>query len=110
ITVSMELEKYLQSFERIANKRGWKVNPDRELVIDFAKSLLENRKKYGIAICPCRLATGRREVDKLIICPCVYAEEDIKEFGRCYCGLYQRDEKDYSSVAVPDRHAKFYLE
>lgn len=105
-----EVEKYLQIFERVAKQRGWKVNPDKEIVMDFAKGLLENKKKFGIAICPCRLTTGKREVDKLIICPCVYAADDIKVFGRCYCGLYQRDEHDYSSIAVPDRHAKFYLE
>uniref|UniRef100_A0A7J2THQ4 ferredoxin:thioredoxin reductase n=1 Tax=Archaeoglobus fulgidus TaxID=2234 RepID=A0A7J2THQ4_ARCFL len=103
-----EVERYLGIFERVASKKGWKLNPDRSILIDFAKSLIENRKKYGIAICPCRLPTGNREIDKLIICPCVYAEEDIREFGRCYCGLYQRDDGDYSAVVVPDRHAKYY--
>lgn len=105
-----EIEKYLQIFEKVAKQRGWRVNPDREIVIDFAKGLIENRKRFGIPICPCRLATGKKEVDKLIICPCVYAVDDIREFGRCYCGLYQRDDRDYTTVVVPDRHVKFYLE
>lgn len=106
----MEVEEYLKIFERVAKKNNWKLNPDRDLVLDFARGLIENKKKYGIAICPCRLSTGKKEIDRLIICPCVYAKEDVEKYGRCYCGLYQREEIDLSSVVVPDRHAKYYLE
>lgn len=106
----MDVKDYLQIFENIAKRRGWKLNPDRELIIEFAKGLIENKKRFGLAICPCRLATQKKEIDRLIICPCVYAEEDIKKYGRCYCGLYQREEGDFSAVIVPDRHAKFYLD
>jgi ferredoxin-thioredoxin reductase catalytic subunit len=102
-------EDYLKVFERVAEKRGWRVNPDRELLLDFAKALIQNKEQYGIATCPCRLVTGKKEVDRLIICPCVYAEDDIREYGRCYCGLYLSREKEPAD-SVPDRHAKYYLE
>ena len=105
----MEPEDYLKIFERVAEKRGWRVNPDRELVLEFARGLIQNKSQYGIATCPCRLVTGKKEVDRLIICPCVYAEDDIKEYGRCYCGLYLSKEKEPADN-VPDRHAKYYLE
>ncbi|WP_290596193.1 MULTISPECIES: ferredoxin-thioredoxin reductase catalytic domain-containing protein [unclassified Archaeoglobus] len=105
----MEVEDYLRIFERVAEKRGWRVNPDTKLVKEFAKGLIENKKNYGMATCPCRLVTGKREIDKLIICPCVYAEEDIKEYGRCYCGLYLSKEKEPAD-SLPDRHVKYYLE
>jgi len=102
-------EDYLKVFERVAEKRGWRVNPDRELLLDFAKALIQNKEQYGIATCPCRLVTGKKEVDRLIICPCVYAEDDIREYGRCYCGLYLSREKEPAD-SIPDRHAKYYLE
>ena len=38
--------------------------------------------------CPCRLAAGDREWDRDIICPCVYREPDVAEYGSCYCNLY----------------------
>jgi len=38
--------------------------------------------------CPCRLASGDREKDKDIMCPCIYREADVKEYGSCYCQLY----------------------
>ncbi len=104
----MKAEEYLKVFERIAEQREWRVNPDKELVLEFARGLIENRERYGIATCPCRLVTGKRDVDRLIICPCVYADEDIKEYGRCYCGLYLSREKTPAD-SVPDRHAEYYL-
>lgn len=105
----MEPEDYLKVFERIAEKRGWKVNPDRELLLEFARGLIQNKEQYGIATCPCRIVTGKKEVDRLIICPCTYAEEDIREYGRCFCGLYLSRDKEPADC-VPDRHAKYYLE
>ncbi len=105
----MDPEDYLKIFERVAEKMGWRVNPDKELLLDFAKALIQNKEQYGIATCPCRLVTGKKEIDRLIICPCIYAEDDIREYGRCYCGLYLSREKEPAD-SVPDRHAKYYLE
>lgn len=105
----MDVEDYLKVFERVAEKKRWRVNPDPELVRDFAESLIENKKNYGMATCPCRLVTGKKEVDRLIICPCVYAEDDINEYGRCYCGLYLSRDKEPAD-SVPDRHAKYYMQ
>ncbi len=108
----MDVDEYLRIFERVAEKRGWKVNPDKEIVRSFAEGLIKNKKRYGIAICPCRIPTGKREIDRIIACPCVYAEEDIKEYGRCYCGLYVSEEyikAGMPDVLVSDRHMKYYL-
>jgi len=105
----MNPEEYIKIFEKIAEKKGWRVNPDRELLLEFARGLLHNRKRYGLAICPCRLSVGKKEIDRLIVCPCVYAEEDIKEYGRCYCGLYLSADRG-PSESVPDKHLKYYLE
>jgi len=107
----MDVEDYLKVFERVAEKRGWRTNPDRELLRDFAEGLLENKKRYGIATCPCRMVVGNRDIDRKIICPCVYAEEDIKNYGRCYCGLYVSKEYIEGKISgnVPDRHAEYYF-
>jgi ferredoxin-thioredoxin reductase catalytic subunit len=109
----MDVEDYLKIFKRVAGNKGWKINPDDELVRSFAQGLIKNKERYGVAICPCRMATGKKEIDRLIICPCIYAEEDIKEYGRCYCGLYVSEEyikAGMPEVLVPDKHLKYYLE
>ncbi len=59
--------------------------------------------------CPCRLACGDREKDRDIICPCTYRDQDIKEYGRCYCGLYVSKEYNLGltqDVCIPERRKK----
>lgn len=55
----------------MAKKRGWFIYPDKELVKSFAEGLVKNKRRYGMPICPCRLTTGKKEINRKIICPCV---------------------------------------
>jgi rubrerythrin len=34
------------------------------------------------------LASGNKEEDLDIICPCDYRDPDLNEYNTCYCGLY----------------------
>ncbi len=110
----MTPEEYYKILEKVAVRKGWHLNPDEELVLELAEGLLKNKERYGYASCPCRPATGDVKKDKPIICPCVYAEDDIKEYGRCFCGLYVSKEvvegKVTPPAAIPDRHFERYLE
>ena len=47
-----------------------------------------NDARYGYPSCPCRLASGEKDEDLDIICPCDYRDADVVEFDACYCGLY----------------------
>ncbi|TAJ44008.1 ferredoxin-thioredoxin reductase catalytic domain-containing protein [Methanofollis fontis] len=67
---------------------GYHLNPDREFVATLVRGLLENEGRYGYRACPCRLASGDRERDLDIICPCDYRDPDLTEHGACYCALY----------------------
>ena len=69
------------------------------------EALQLNRERYGYMACPCRIASGDREGDRDIICPCEYREADVKEFGSCYCNLYVSKEwnEGDASPAPPSR-------
>lgn len=73
---------------RYAESQGIRLNRDKPFVMDIMQGLLTNEARYGYRSCPCRLARGIRERDADIICPCVYRDPDIREFGSCYCELY----------------------
>jgi len=55
--------------------------------------LKKNGDKYGERYCPCRVITGNFEEDKVIICPCIYHKQEIKDWGHCLCRLFF--DKDY---------------
>lgn len=105
----MTPERLYEILKKYAHSKGMQLNRDKNLVFELIKGLLINEARYGYRSCPCRLASGNREKDADIICPCVYSSEDIKEFGRCYCGLYvskEYNEGKISDTRVPERRKK----
>ncbi len=84
----MTPEQLYDILSAYARSQGIRLNKDREFVMDIMRGLLTNEQRYGYRSCPCRLAWGEKERDKDIICPCVYRDPDIKEYGSCYCELY----------------------
>jgi len=84
----MTAEELYETLRKVQEPKGYFFSPDREWVIEILAGLLKNRERYGYMSCPCRLASGDREADRDIICPCAYREADVKEYGSCYCGLY----------------------
>ena len=81
-----------ERLDREAEASGYHLNPDREFTLELAEGLLMNEERYGYSACPCRLATGEKEEDLDIICPCDYRDSDLTEWGACYCALYVSDE------------------
>ena len=87
ITVEM-VESFYQRLKRDAEAGGYRLNPDADFTKDLLRSLLINEARYGYQACPCRLASGVKEEDLDVICPCDYRDPDLGEYGSCYCALY----------------------
>jgi len=95
-----------ERLKREAEAGGYHLNPDLEFTKELIKGLLINEARYGYAACPCRKASGAKEQDLDMICPCDYRDPDLDEYGSCYCALYvsgasARGEKP--AQAIPDR-------
>ena len=71
-----------------AEAAGYHLNPDADFTRGLLKSLIINEERYGYMACPCRLASGNREDDLDIICPCDYRDPDLSDYDACYCALY----------------------
>ena len=72
----------------VAQKQGWELNRDEEHLEIIISGLMKNYNRYGYFACPCRDASGVKEKDSDIICPCDYCRPDQEQYGHCYCGLY----------------------
>ena len=84
----MDAAKLHEMLKKVQEPQGYYFNKDAERVFDLLEGLLANKARYGFMVCPCRLASGNRQADKDIICPCEYRAADVQEFGSCYCNLY----------------------
>jgi ferredoxin-thioredoxin reductase catalytic subunit len=60
---------------------------------------LANKARYGYMACPCRLASGDKDADRDIVCPCEYRAPDVAEFGSCYCNLYVSEAWNQGNVS-----------
>ena len=97
-----DVDKVYVRLDNYAESKGYHLNPDIEFTKELIKSLLINQERYGYWACPCRLASGFRKDDADIICPCVYRDPDVEEYGSCYCALYvSKDIKDGKKQVKP---------
>jgi ferredoxin-thioredoxin reductase catalytic chain len=76
------------TLKKEAETGGYRLNPDVDFTKNIVRGLLKNEQRYGYRACPCRLASGTKEEDLDIICPCDYRDPDLADFGTCYCALY----------------------
>lgn len=98
----MDVDQLYTMLKKTQEEKGYYFNADKARVYDLLQSLLTNKERYGYMSCPCRLASGDRQADRDIICPCEYREADIKEYGSCYCSLYVSS--DWNEGKIPHEY------
>ena len=104
----MDVKQLYEQLRKIQEAKGFYFSKDEGGVFELLEALLANKERYGYMACPCRLAADDRENDRDIICPCVYREPDIEEYGSCYCNLYVStawNEDKIPHEYVPERRA-----
>jgi ferredoxin-thioredoxin reductase catalytic subunit len=82
------IDLYYEDLAAQSKAAGYHLNPDSGFVKALVEGLFLNQERYGYPSCPCRLASGRKEDDLDIICPCDYRDADLGEYGSCFCALY----------------------
>jgi ferredoxin-thioredoxin reductase catalytic chain len=83
-----DIDKLYNNLFSEAESTGYYLNQDINFALELVRGLLVNEERYGYRSCPCRLASGNKEDDLDIVCPCDYRDADVAEFGACYCALY----------------------
>lgn len=96
------VDKLYEMLRKVQEPKGYFFNKDRKQVLELLEALLVNKARYGYMSCPCRLASGNREKDKDIFCPCVYRGPDVEEYGSCYCNLYVS--KEWNKEKIPHEY------
>jgi ferredoxin-thioredoxin reductase catalytic subunit len=102
----MDAKQLYEMLKKTQEPKGYYFSSDQVRVMDLMEALLINKERYGYMVCPCRLPSGEKENDRDIICPCVYREPDVAEFGSCYCNLYVSkawNDGDIPHEYVPER-------
>ncbi len=105
-------ERAAQLYRRLrreAEDAGYLLNPDEQFARELLEGLLTNEDRFGYRCCPCRLPAGDAEADNDIICPCIYRDADLSEYGQCYCALYVSEAiagGGQEAGSIPERRGK----
>jgi ferredoxin-thioredoxin reductase catalytic subunit len=108
-TKEISSDKVDAEYQRLraeAESGGYHLNPDVNFTEDLIRGLLVNEARYGYGACPCRLASGTKTDDLDIICPCDYRDQDLTDYGSCYCALYVSGEifrGERAPQSIPER-------
>jgi ferredoxin-thioredoxin reductase catalytic subunit len=100
------VDNLCQSLNRQAEDSGYHLNHDTEFTRKLVRGLLVNEERYGYWACPCRLASGNKEKDLDIICPCDYRDPDLTQYNQCYCALYVSEQilkEEKETHSIPER-------
>ncbi len=101
-----EIDGLYQRLLKEAEAGGYHLNADVEFTKQLIRGLLVNERRYGYWSCPCRLASGNKNEDLDIICPCDYRDPDLGQYGACYCALYVVDaifRGERRATSIPER-------
>jgi len=104
--LKMNSDELYEMLKKVQEAKGFFFNKDKDRVLEILQDLLVNKERYGYMSCPCRLASGDREKDRDIFCPCAYRADDVKDYGSCYCNLYVSREWNEGKIEhnyVPER-------
>ena len=96
----MTAQELYEMLKKSQEPKGCFFNRDMARTMELMEALLVNKERYGYMCCPCRLSSGDREKDRDIICPCVYREPDMAQYGSRYCNLYVSQAWNRGDVAV----------
>ena len=86
----MGYNEVYKQMEEHAEKEGLKLNPDEHAVERIIKDMLAKEMEYGKRYCPYRRVTDDEKENERIICPCAYHQQEIRDEGKCFCGLFVR--------------------
>lgn len=101
----MTPEELFEKYTKDIANQGIYLNPDKDFTIELIRGILVNRERYGEDYCPCRLVSEIEEIDRQIICPCIFRDSDIDQYGQCYCALFVNQEWIDSGMErqIPDQ-------
>jgi ferredoxin-thioredoxin reductase catalytic chain len=81
------MPKTIKDVEKVAEERGWCLNPDSKQVNNLIKAQNLLHEKFGDYYCPCKVKKIPENV-----CPCEGSTAEMEKDGHCHCQLYYKCE------------------
>ena len=81
-------KKQQKWMEKYCAQKGYAINPNWMMATNLKSNLCEMEATFGKRYCPCFEPSGDAVLDKKMMCPCEFVEDEIAEYGTCHCALF----------------------
>jgi len=81
-------KKQQRWIDKYCEKNNYVMNPNWMMSTNLKSNLCEMETTFGKRYCPCFEPSGNKALDKKMMCPCEYVEDEIREYGTCHCALF----------------------
>lgn len=82
-----EYNENLARIEKIAQEKGFILNPDDERLKKVVGLMTINQNEFGKYYCPCKQSHPLDPV-KDVLCPCPPLVDEVQQEGHCFCKLF----------------------
>jgi ferredoxin-thioredoxin reductase catalytic subunit len=82
------IKKQKEWMQKFIAKKGYALNPDWMMSTNLSIWLTEMEDTFGKRYCPCFEPSGDVDLDKKMLCPCKFIDDEIEEYGTCHCALF----------------------
>lgn len=103
-----EIRKHDTWIKKYARQKGYRINPHWMVYTNLKMWLAESEKIFGKRFCPCFEPGEDITVNKQLLCPCSFAEEEIQKHGTCHCVLF--GEKNLTDSQFKEAEARLMQE
>jgi len=84
----VQVKKQDAWIRKFAKQKNYALNPSWMMSTNLEIWLSELEATFGKRYCPCFEPSGDAELNKKMLCPCEFIEDEIKEYGTCHCALF----------------------
>ena len=81
-------------------KKDYALNPSWMMQTNLKTWLSEMELVYEKRYCPCFEPSGNLELDKKMLCPCKFIDEELEMYGTCHCALFGKSTLDKNGWAA----------
>ncbi|MFT7003387.1 MAG: ferredoxin-thioredoxin reductase catalytic subunit [Sulfurimonas sp.] len=89
-----KVKKQDRWMQKYIAKNNYALNPSWMMSTNLKIWVSEMEATFGKRFCPCFEPSADAALNKKMMCPCEYVEDEIKEYGTCHCALFGRADLD----------------
>ena len=81
-------KKQQRWLDKYCEQKNYSLNPSWMMTTNLKSNLCEMEATFDKRYCPCFEPSGDKALDKKMMCPCEFIEDEISEYGTCHCALF----------------------